>query len=110
MASPRSRLELFDQAIANGKLSSAWFHAVELPHLSLDRALRLTMLMGVEESRGFEKAGRRFLIRFIRECEPSLEQVKRVADALNEVSEDNFDRPHALRCLDDLAEQFRGQA
>jgi hypothetical protein len=46
------------------------------------------MLMAVEESPGFESAARRWLVRFIREERPMVNEVKRVADALTECGED----------------------
>jgi hypothetical protein len=74
-----------DRALETGNLSAAWFAAVGAGYVTLEQALRLTILMGIEESPRFEKAARRFLVRFIREVGPTLDQIQKVADALEEL-------------------------
>jgi hypothetical protein len=79
---PPTVLGNFDRAIAEKRLDAAWANAIRVPHLSLDRALRLTILMAEEESPGFEPAARRFLARFMKEHKPSLGLVCMVVEAL----------------------------
>jgi len=85
----------FDGAIEEERLPEAWDAANELPMLGLGRALRLTMLVAKDHHRRFEPTARRFLERFIREEKPSIEQVKKVADGLNEIY-----RAHPLIAID----------
>jgi hypothetical protein len=74
-----------DYALEKGNLSSAWFAATEAGYVKLEQALKLTMLMGINESPGYDRAARKFLVRFIREVEPTMEQVRKVAHALEEL-------------------------
>jgi hypothetical protein len=85
-------------------------NALELTHLTLDRALRLTVLMSEEKGPGAERLGRRFLIRFIREHQPSMQLVGMVAEALRSSSRDGHmgeDARTELRNLADRMQQKR---
>ncbi len=62
------------------------------------------MLLGKEGHKRFEPAARRFLERFIREDAPTVEQVKKVADALNSIN--GYLELIAWGALMDLAEQL----
>lgn len=107
MAGPRSRIDLFDAAIAKRNLSAAWLHASEMGHVPLDRALRLTILMGELQDPGYERTARRFLVRFILEISPTLEQTRRIADALDQLRYGAMDIPGAAdTALKDLAGQL----
>lgn len=100
-----------DQCLDEGNLSGAWFAAVESRYVYLDQALKLTMLMGLDEvpSKNYEPAVRRFLIRFIREIRPTPEQIRKVANALEELprKEAFFDSEDARPALESLARQLR---
>lgn len=107
MSALPSEIKLLDQALNRGNLANAWMYAHSVPVLTLDRALRLTILLGLEEGhRSYPAAARRFLRRFIRECEPTLEQVKRVADALDCLANHPHLRLDARDALQDLARQL----
>jgi hypothetical protein len=80
--------ELFEQAINKQRFDMAWAHATDMAHVSLAQALRLTVLAGELEDPKFPRLARRFLVRFIREQAPTLDQVKRVADALDCIADD----------------------
>ena len=98
-----------DTALGKADLPSAWFAAVESRYLYLDQALSLTLLLGREMAPSYNAAARKFLIRFIREVNPTLEQVKKVADALRAIGdpEDAFGEIDALPAMADLARQMR---
>ncbi len=74
-----------DKALEREDLANAWLAAHERSFVSLAQALRLTMLMARDETPGYEKAVRRFLLRFIREVHPTPEQIRKVAHALEEL-------------------------
>lgn len=96
--------ELFDKAVAEGRLDDAWMRAIQVPHLTLDRALRLTVLMAQEDGPGAERLARRFLVRFIREYKPSMQLLGMVVEALRAISRDGFlgeDSRDELRALAD---------
>jgi hypothetical protein len=100
----------FDHAIADGRLDAAWMAAISMPHVTLDRALRLVVLLGEERGPGAERAGRRFLVRFIREYDPSMQLIGMVTEALRATSRDGFlgdDARAELRELADRMEQKR---
>lgn len=82
---PVGALNCFDAAIDRGDLQAAWTWAAEVPLLSLDRALRLTMLMAQQEMPAYERAARRWLVRLIREFEPSLGLLREIVSALEEI-------------------------
>lgn len=90
-------------------MAGAWYAAVEARQVFLDQALRLTLLLGREQSEDYEAAARRFLVRFLKEVKPTLEQAKKVADALNEIGKpDSFTADmEALPAMADLARQLR---
>lgn len=75
--------DLLDEALARGDLDAARTQAKAIPNVTLDRALRLVMLMGRYRAPSYQRAVRHFLRRFIDECEPTALQVKKTADALN---------------------------
>lgn len=87
--SPYSRshlLSIIDKAIERRDLDLAWCTAGNLSsQLELDRALRLLVLAGEKEAPSFQPAARRWLVRFITEQRPTVDQIKRTADALNEL-------------------------
>lgn len=75
-----------DQALEQGDLSHAWMGASERGYVHLDQALLLTILLANEEGPKFKAAGRRFVIRFIREAQPSFELLIEVLQALRDLS------------------------
>lgn len=93
-------------AIERGDLRAAWSNAVSMPLVPLDSALKLTILMAEQEFPGYQKVARRWMVRFIREHEPTMKQVMRVADALNEIQV-FLQREEAKTALLDLGEQIR---
>lgn len=101
----------FNQAIKNKNVDAGWCLAQRFPNgLPLDQALELTILLGELGDRRLDPAARRFLVRFIEELKPTLDQVKRVADALHNLVM-TTDLPalqeEAVRALEDLAGQLR---
>lgn len=85
---PFTRRELtaiLDKAIERRDADLALRTAHNLRPLDLCRALRLTVLLGEREAPRFQAAARRWLVRFIEERRPTVEQIKRAADALNEL-------------------------
>jgi|GEM_PF-6432217 len=74
-----------DQALEEESLPFAWQGASESGYVYLHQALRLTILMGVQEASRYKAACNRFLIRFIREINPSLELSEEVIRALKEL-------------------------
>lgn len=75
----------FDEAIERGDLKAAHSWAIEMPLVDLERALKLTILVGEQEMPGYPKFARRWLVRFIREQKPSMDLVIEVAGALKEI-------------------------
>lgn len=71
-----------DAALEGEKLPQAWQGAWERGYVNLHQALRLTILMGREDSANFNAAANKFLIRFLREVKPSLELTGEVIAAL----------------------------
>lgn len=98
--------EHFDAAIQAGNLDGAWEAACNMGRVRLDRALRLLILLGAEEEPTFERAARRFLTRLIKERSPTVEQIKKIADALNVLRYEVFEREDARYALEDLADQL----
>jgi len=74
-----------DEALEQENLAFAWQGAWEQGHVRLYQALRLTVLMGVQEDPSFRAACNRLLIRFIREVKPSLELTGELIAALKEL-------------------------
>jgi hypothetical protein len=75
----------FDAAIERGDLKAAHSWAIEMPIVDLERALQLTILVGEQEMPGYPRFARRWLVRFIREQEPSFDLVIEVIRALKEI-------------------------
>lgn len=112
---PYSRRQLrgiFDRAVGESSLERAWGAARGLSPLDLPRALALTVLLGRRGDRRYPDCARRFLSRFAVEAEPTLAQIRKVADALDTL-ERTRDLPAmregADRALEDLARQLRAR-
>jgi hypothetical protein len=101
--------EQFDRAIGGDDLDRAWLLAAQLDSVPIGRALALTTLLGRRGDPRFEAAALRFLERFCKEAEPRLDQVSKVADALQTLRRTG-DLPAmsdgAARSLDDLRRQL----
>lgn len=97
---------VFDAAIEEGKLSTAWRAAQNMPHVTLDRALQLTIVMAVEEDPGTAAAIRRFIVRFIREWDPAPKQISNLADALETLERQRGLADDARDALEDLARRL----
>lgn len=109
VGSPYNHAARFDQAIEEGKVELAWTSAANMAEVRLDQALRLTVLLAHSGDCRFLPAARRFIARFSSEAEPTLGQIKKVADALDclRLGGDNPAlREGADRALDDLARQL----
>jgi hypothetical protein len=107
---PYNAERAFDEAIRAGELSDAWKHASRMAHVSLDRALRLTVLMGAEDDPKAERSARRFLVRFIREQRPPLNQISQLVDALESSARDGFLGEDSRQALSDLADRLANQS
>jgi hypothetical protein len=93
-------------AIKRGDLQAAWGNAISMAVVPLDSALKLTIFMAEQEFPSYERIARRWLVRFIREHEPTIKQVMKAADALNEIQV-FIQREEARAALLDLADQIR---
>lgn len=101
------QLSILDGALKRRDAELAWRTAGNIsPQLELDRALLLVILLGEREAPAFQRSARRWLVRFIDEQRPTVDQVKRVADALNELLT-FIAREDAREALENLAEQIR---
>jgi hypothetical protein len=102
----------FDRAIRDEDLPGAWSAAGQLREVELDRALGLTILLGRKGDERFRRTALCFIARLALEAGPTLEQVKKVADALTTL-ERVFDAPGmregADRALEDLQRQLRAR-
>jgi hypothetical protein len=102
--------EILDRAIRESNLPLAWSAAGGLREVELHRALALTLLLAREGDPRYEDCARKFVARFALEARPTLGQVKRVADALDQVGHLQdlpAMREGADRALVDLARQLR---
>jgi hypothetical protein len=75
----------FDDAIKRGDVQAACSWAIQMPIVDLERALKLTILVGEQEMPGYPKFARRWLIRFIHEQSPGFDTIAAVARALKEI-------------------------
>jgi hypothetical protein len=101
-----------DVALARKNLANAWYAAVGAGVVYLDQFLLITLLLGEEDSDNFDAAARKFLIRFMKELKPPIEQVKTVAEALWVVGDSDAFPPtrnQAQSAMADLARQIREQ-
>jgi hypothetical protein len=102
----------FDRAIRDEDLPGAWSAAGKLREVELDRALGLTLLLGRKGDLRFRRTALRFIARLALEAQPTLEQVKNVADALTtleRVCDLPGMREGADRALEDLQRQLRAR-
>ena len=104
------QLSILDGALKRRDAELAWRTAGNIsPQLELDRALLLVILLGEREAPAFQRSARRWLVRFITEHRPTVVQIKRVSDALNELLT-FVARDDAREALERLAEQLRRRA
>lgn len=75
----------FTRAIATRNLRGAEMAARELATLSLDNALKLCVLLAERDPPRYERAGLRWLERFIAEQSPPIAEVALAASALAEL-------------------------
>ena len=81
---PQSEIrKIVDRAIQQQEVDYAIGWAKELKAIGLDQALALTLLLAREEDPRYPRAALRFLVRFIREVEPKLLNLKKVVDAFD---------------------------
>jgi hypothetical protein len=103
---------ILDRAIDESEPDRAWRAAAHLERVDLHHALALTILSARGGDPRYEDCARRFLARFVAEARPTLGQVKKVADALDQVGrlqELPAMREGAERALADLGRQLRGR-
>jgi hypothetical protein len=108
--SQRHLRQIFDRAIDESNLPMAWNAAGGLDEVDLHRALALTTLLARRGDRRYLGCARRFLCRFIDEVRPTLGQIGKVADALDQVGHLQdlpAMREAADRALADLGRQLR---
>ena len=103
---PGTAMSGFERALREKDADAALRCAADAPMLSLDRALRLTLLLSDQIHPLYEAAARRFLVRFIEEPEPRLFYCKRLADALAHVRH-GFYGEAARKGLDELVWKLR---
>jgi hypothetical protein len=108
--SQRQLREIFDRAVRESNVAMAWNVAGGIGRVELHRALALTLLLGRQGDRRYPASARRFLARFAEEAEPTLAQVRKVADALDTLARTRdlpAMREGADRALEDLGRQLR---
>jgi hypothetical protein len=88
------QLGIFDRAVRESNVGTAWSVAGGLGRVELHRALALTVLLGRKGDERYPASARRFLARFTEEAGPTLAQIKKVADAL-----DTLGRTHELPAM-----------
>jgi hypothetical protein len=74
----------FQRALARGNVWVAEAVARELPKVSLEDALKLVRLYADKESPKFEKAAMKWLRRYLDEKEPTLKNLAKVVQSLEE--------------------------
>ncbi len=87
----------FETAIAHGDLNLALAAAADLPHVSLERAVRLLVLMADERDRRYARAAARWMSRYAaetRDLTPAM--LADVAEALAELEHGDLDAAEAL--------------
>jgi hypothetical protein len=87
-------------------MQAATMSAFHIPVVDLERAAKLMVLAAEQEMPSYPAMARRWLVRFVREEEPELKDVIKVADALNEM-QTFIERPEAKEALLSLAKQIR---
>src|SRR5205809_7741636 len=85
MTSQGTALGRFTRAVANGNLRGAEMAARELGRLGLDDALRLCLLLAVQDPARFDRAALRWLERFLAERLPPLVAIALAASAFAEL-------------------------
>jgi hypothetical protein len=105
---PGAAMSGFEKALRAQDAEAALSFARQVPWLSLDRELRLTLLLSDQVHPLYEPSARRFLVRFIQEPEPRLFYCKRLAYALAHVQH-GFYGEAARQGLDDLIWKLRGR-
>jgi hypothetical protein len=104
---PGAAVSGFERALREKDAEAALYCACNVPELSLDRALRLVLLLADQMHPRYEAAARRFLVRFIEEPAPRLLYCKRLADdALAHVRHGFYGEP-ARKGLDELVGKLR---
>jgi hypothetical protein len=97
---------MLDEQVERGDLQAAILSACHIPVVDLERAAKLMILAAEQEMPIYPAMARRWLVRFIREEEPSLKAVIKVADALNEM-QTFIERHEAKAALLNLGRQIR---
>ena len=82
MTSSGHRYAEFRRVLKNGNLWVAEAVARELPHVSVEDALKLVHLYAAKESPKYERAAMRWLERYITETSPSLRNFAKVTREL----------------------------
>lgn len=111
--SQRQLRDIFDRAIRGSAPPRAWNAAGGLKEVELHRAPALTILAGRQGDRRYPVSARLFLARFALEAEPTLGQIKKVADALDTLGHTHelpVMRDGADRALEDLSLRLRDRA
>ena len=103
---PGTAMSGFERAVREKDAESALRYAAHLRTLSLDRELRLVLLLADRIHPDYEAEARHFLVRFIVEPEPRLFYCKRLADALAHVHH-GFYGEAARKGLDELVWKLR---
>jgi hypothetical protein len=106
MAVQYSWEEMLDRQVERGDLQAAVLSACHIPVVDLERAAKLMILAAEQEMPIYPAMARRWLVRFLREEEPKLKDIVKVADMLNEM-QTFIERPEAKEYLLDLGKQVR---
>ncbi len=89
----------FRRALDTGNLASIRVAALELPHVNLDDALRICLVMRGAEPAAYDRAVLRWLARFAREKAFSLSQLKVAIAAFDGLAENPARSERQLRGL-----------
>jgi hypothetical protein len=103
----------FDEAVRDRDLPRAWKCAGRIPktNFSLDRAIYLTVLAAEEHNPRFEEMAQHLIVKAIEDADPPLLQVKKLADALAHLHDEELGRyawSGLIRCAGRLRDNYRG--
>lgn len=102
----RKHMGLVDEALTERDLEKGLSNAVYVPSLSLDRALELTLLAFDLRDDRFEPCARKLLIAVVRDIQPEVLQVKKLADCFVHLDHVVYG-PFARASLEDVVGQLR---
>ncbi len=95
-----SNSALFERALRNGDLGSAWAYATSLSHVSLEDALQLTLLAIKKDAHRFDAMAKRCIVRLIEERSVTFHEVEWAIQRLRDETEGLDGRTGLLNLLE----------